>query len=422
MNFKNNLGLINPALLVGVLVIIIILFVVSQIFLSNKIEKRSKPNPVISSSFTPTPYASSSNSRVSSPTPVSSTASVTASPKPTSTIKPTTPPINTSGTNTSYNVNVLVVKYFPLTSDGKYLNINVTGDVSDEFGYIRQKTESITQNLKNAIEKASRYLGYTNNSVPQSLNYNILEVREYNQAVPISSNGYRTTYPDYSQIMADQNICEYVSNRGVREVWLWAYQGPNKSDGQPYLGIDESKMSGPFGDISNSYRYNDMPVCNYSYRVYTFNYGRGTAEAFESWGHQLEAELDAVDKDLFRTSFQGPIYPQTQSVNGRCGSVHNPPNARSEYDRNNPNPQKSDCLSWNPDSLGSLTDISCQNWGCEDRGDSDNPALNYMVWMWQNMPGRENAKTYQGKKLRNWWDIHGDFDNVMRNNGRLTTP
>lgn len=122
----------------------------------------------------------------------------------------------------------------------------------------------------------------------------------------------------------------------------------------------------------------------------------------------MEAELDAVDRTLFRDKFQGPNYPQTLGVNGRCGSVHNPPNARSEYDRNNPNPQKTDCLDWNPDSLGTLSDISCTNWGCQGE-----PDLNYMIWNWQNLPGRNNNKTYQGQQFRNLWDIHSDFDKVM---------
>jgi hypothetical protein len=182
-------------------------------------------------------------------------------------------------------------------------------------------------------------------------------------------------------------------------------------------------MSGPFGDISNSNRVNDMPLCTSTYVVYTFNYARGTGEAFENWGHQMEAQLEAVDiDDIFRSKFQGPNYPQTEGVIGRCGDVHNPPNARFEYDRGNPNPQSSDCLDWNPDSLGTLSEISCKNWGCDQISDSDNPPLNYMIWNWQNLPGINNPKEYQGKQLRNWWDIYGDFDGTMANSRRLTLP
>ena len=39
--------------------------------------------------------------------------------------------------------------------------------------------------------------------------------------------------------------------------------------------------------------------------------------------------------------------------------------------------------------------------------DSNNPSLNFMIWNWQNLPGINNTKTYQGKQLRNLWDIYG---------------
>lgn len=129
----------------------------------------------------------------------------------------------------------------------------------------------------------------------------------------------------------------------------------------------------------------------------------------------MEAELDVVDRVLFRDIFQGPVHPQTSGEIGRCGSVHNPPNARWEYHQDNSQPSKSDCLDWNPDGLGKLSLISCKNWGCNYKSDSDNPALNYMVWNWQNLPGKDSNKIYKGNKLRNFWAIHGNFDIVMKN-------
>lgn len=307
-----------------------------------------------------------------------------------------------------YTMKVLVIKYFPLTSDGQNIDVTVTGDVGETYTTIKQRTINITNNLVNSLPEASSYLGYKDNSSTPSLNYQVVDTKEYTQAVPMVTDGTRR--PDYSKIMTDNSICSYV-NQGVSEVWLWAYQGPSyPGGGGAYLSISESKMSGPFGDISNSPRYNDMPQCGKTYRVYTFNYRNGTAEAMESWGHQMEAEMDVVDSGLFRGKFQGPNYPQTLGINGRCGSVHNPPNARFEYDKNNPTSQKSDCLDWNPDGEGTLFDISCQNWTCIE---SEDPPRKYMIWNWQNLPGRNNTKTYQGKPLRNFWDIHGDFDRVM---------
>lgn len=328
-------------------------------------------------------------------------------------------PNNPTQTDTSYySMGVLVIKYFPLTTDGVSIDVNVTGDVSDSYNIIRQRTINITSNLIYSLEKASIYLGYKNSSASSSLHYQIVDTKEYKQAVPIKPVSSKPTYPNYYNIMQSHNICDYVENKNVKEVWLYAYQGPNKADGHPYLDIYESKMSGPQGDISNSGRENDMPTCKTTYRVYTFNYGRGTSEALESWGHQMEAELRTVDSTLFGL-FQGPNYPPNLGQTGRCGSVHNPPNATEEYDRSNPIPWKSDCLDWNPEGLGTIAEIDCKNWGCEDKGDKNNPSLNYMIWMWENLPGKDNNKTYQGKKLRNWWDVHGDFDNVITKNKRL---
>lgn len=325
------------------------------------------------------------------------------------------------GSTAGYSLGVLVLKYFPLTSNGQNIDISVTGDTGEPYDVIKKRTEEVTNQLKISLEKASSYLGYKNPNAQPALRYTIVDTKEYKQAVPIKAKPGRPTVPDYNGILSSQNICDYVNNKNVKEIWLWAYQGPNKpGDNQPYLGISESKMSGPFGDISNSFRDNDMPSCGKTYRVYTFNYGRYTAEALESWGHQIESEMDAVDRNLYRDRFQGPNYPQTLGVNGRCGSVHNPPNARFEYDRGNPTPQKSDCLDWNSDSMGTLSDISCQNWGCSnDDPIANNFALNYQIWLLQNMPGRDNTKTYQGKQFRNWWDVHGDFDNVMANSRTL---
>jgi hypothetical protein len=43
---------------------------------------------------------------------------------------------------------------------------------------------------------------------------------------------------------------------------------------------------------------------------------------------------------------EGPNSPGTLGVTGRCGSAHNPPNGRFEYDRFDPAPNPSDCPDW----------------------------------------------------------------------------
>jgi hypothetical protein len=325
---------------------------------------------------------------------------------------PAPSPLPPSGNGGGYAMNVLVLKYFPLTSNKNNINKSVTGDVGDSYAAVRQRTINITKNLIADIPKATKYLGYKNASAPASLSYKVVATKEHKKAVPIKASHGIPTYPNYSKVLTDNSICSYVNNKHVNEVWIWAYQGPDKSNGYPSLAISESKMSGAYGDISNSWRFDDMPRCSHTYVVYTYNYGRGTAEAFHSWSHQIESEVKAVDSSLFNL-FQGNSHPQASHVNGRCGSVHNPPNSRFEYDYANTKAQKSDCLDWRPGGGGKLTSISCKTWGCNYISDNNNSQLNWLMWMWQNMPGKNNTKTYQGKHLRNWWDIHGKFDSVM---------
>jgi hypothetical protein len=316
----------------------------------------------------------------------------------------------------SYDKNVLVISYFPLTEEGT-VDVDITGEeVLEGVSYeeIKQKTEDITDNLVLFRGEASRYLGYADSSAEPALNYHIIDAIEHQEAVPID-NSRIPLYPDYPGIMSEHDICDYVDNRGLDEVWIWAYQGYPETK----LHGSESRMSGPFGDISNSPKFNDMPVCSSTYVVYTYNYARGTAEAFENWGHQIEVELAHIDADILGR-FQGPNYPRLLDEPGRCGSVHNAPNAAFEYDRFSPDPHPSDCLDWDPDGLGELSDISCETWGCGVETDTGNSPLLYMIWLYQNLPGINNDKEFQGEQLRNWWDLQGDFDNVMANSRSLT--
>jgi hypothetical protein len=320
----------------------------------------------------------------------------------------------------AYDMGVLVLKYFPLTADGQNIDIGVTGDVGDPLATVRSRVDGITANLVAGLARGSTYRGDADASAQPSLRYSIVDTKEFHAAVPSVPSTLNPSYPrraDYGTILRDVPICDYVDGQGVDEVWIWAYQGPHQLD------ISESKMSGPYGDISNSYRLNDMPRCSRTYVVYTYNYGRGTAEAIEDHGHQIEAELSQIDQHLFRDLFEGPNYPGTLGVTGRCGSVHNPPNARFEYDRFDPAPNPSDCLDWKPDGLGAVSQISCATWGCVDRGDTDNPPLNYMIWWMQNLPGDANSIQYQAHQLRNWWDVVGNWDAVMAAGPSLTvTP
>ncbi len=212
-----------------------------------------------------------------------------ASPAGTAGLAPTAP----------YQMGVLVLKFYPLTADGQNIDLAVTGDVGDPLPVIQARVDAITGNLVADLARGSAYRGYENPAAPPSLTYSIVDTKELHSAVPTLPSTLNPSYPlraNYDAILRDVSICDYVDGRGVDEVWIWAYQGPHQLD------ISESKMSGSYGDISNSYRLNDMPRCSRTYTVYTYNYGRGTAEAIESHSHQLEAEFGTSMRTCSGTS------------------------------------------------------------------------------------------------------------------------
>jgi hypothetical protein len=314
---------------------------------------------------------------------------------------------------------VVVLKYFPLTQDGQNIDINVTGDVGDPLVDVQARVDAMTTRVAAALSEGSKYRGYVDSGATAEATYTVVDTKEFHTPVPAVPSSLNPSYPmraDYTSIMASIDICDYVTNKGVDQVWIWAYQGPHQLD------ISESKMSGPYGDISNSYRLNDMPECGRTYTVYTYNYGRGTAEAIHDHGHQLEAELAEVDSHLFRDLFEGTTPYPAGIATGRCGSIHNPPNARFEYDWANPTANPTDCLAWTPDSLGPTTDMSCSTWGCSDNGDENNPQRNWIVFWMQNLPGAGNSITFHGRPMRDWWDVHFDFDTVMGTCKTLVMP
>ncbi len=319
----------------------------------------------------------------------------------------------------SRSVKVLVLKYFPVTADGKTLDRNVTGDVGDALATVRSRVSAMTTSVAAGLMEGSRYRGYADPAAPADLTFEVVDTKEFLTAVPAIPSTFQPAYlirPDYATILNSIDICSYVRDQGVGQVWIWAYNGAHALD------ISESKMSGPYGDVSNSRRLNDMPACGRTYTVFTYNYGRGTAEAIHDHGHQLEAELTEVDAHLFGDLFVGTVAHPGGVATGRCGSVHNPPNARFEYDYVDAAANASDCLNWTPDGLGAVTPLSCTAWGCVDKSDTDNAQRNWLVWWMQNLPGRGNQITFQGRALVNWWDAYYDFDAVMGSCRTLVSP
>lgn len=290
---------------------------------------------------TPPPSPSPSPTPVPTPTPTPPT------PEPQPEPEPEPRPVP----SLNYNIPVLVLKYFPIR-DGK-IDPDVTG-MSDELAVVRARVDKLTTDVAESLEKGSIYHGYEDAEAVPSLHYTIIEEKEFLAAMPLSNKEipwnkgiYR---PDYYQILNEINICDYIENKGVKEVWVWGYHHGN-------LEPAESNMAGPYGDISNSERIDDMPVCNKTYTLYNYNYSRGLSEALEDHTHQIEAVLKYADHNLFWDKFVRPYGSQTE-IN-HCGWTHYPPNGRSDYDWYNEEYVWSDCEDWKPDGSGTEAQINC---------------------------------------------------------------
>jgi hypothetical protein len=312
---------------------------------------------------------------------------------------------------TSYTIPVLSLRYFP-TSDGVNLNSSVTG-ITSTLVNIRSTVNKIRDGTISALDSGSIYHGYKDPTATPSLNYTIYEEKEFLAEIPKSTQ--YTPFPDHFKIFSDpsigvSNICEYVENKGVKEVWIWMYHTSN-------IAPIESNMAGPYGDISNSYRQPDLPTCSKTYTVYEYNYGRDAAMAIEDHGHQIEAIFSYVDNTLWN-KWINPINNPIPTVN-HCGNVHYPPNGTTDYDWENPSNVYSNCEDWHPDGSGVVQTVNCHTWSgttCTDDG-----GLKYKIWWMQNIPGLNNSLVYNGSNLKNWWDFFGDFDTAVASGKSLTT-
>ena len=193
---------------------------------------------------------------------------------------------------------VLVIKYFP-TADNVTINTVVTATDIPAGTTIAQKratTNTLDAGLLANLGKGSTYHGYKNPLTTPSLNYSIVGEIEYLAEVPKVA-GSSIGLVDYYKIMNDINISDWVNNHGVKEVWIWGYEGNSNYP----LRLWESNFASTWGDISNSNRDpNDLPIIpNKSYTVYHYNYGRDLGCALEDHGHQIEAILNWVEDGNF---------------------------------------------------------------------------------------------------------------------------
>ena len=310
-------------------------------------------------------------------------------------------------------VPVVVVKFFPV-KDGK-IDAEATGGYNQPLEKMRAWTDKITETTIYAMEQGSRYHGYKDENAEPSLDYEVVAIYEFREPTPRTFKG-KQPMPDYNEIMKKIDGRTWVEEKGVKEVWIFSYHSK-------VMGLWESNMSSPWGDISNSDRDpKDLPVYKSTYTVYTYNYGRGPSEAMENHIHQIEHVINYVDgrdrtdpdewdKLLFWGKFVGSdrshkMIPTDEGF-CRCGWAHYPPNGEGDYDWRNKRTVMSDIEDWKPDGSGEKKAVSSDIW----EGDS----YKWFIYWMQSIPGKDNGLTYNGKPLTNWWVIVGDFDYVMKN-------
>ena len=293
---------------------------------------------------------------------------------------------------------MLLVHYFPVRA-GR-IERRVTGDVDAPLDAIREHCARTTSEVSAALERGSTFHGYKDPTATPSLRYEVAGSVEYLEPLPTwPKPGHAVPMTDYNAILERAGIREWVKERGVKEVWLWAYHGG-------VIDMWESNMAGPWGDISNSdCDPHDLPVLDRSYTVYHYNYQRGASEAVEDHMHQIERVLDHADHLLFWEKFVG------KTGEGRCGWAHFPPNGERDYDWANRKKVWTDIEDWQPDG-GPKQQMNCERWNGQ--------SLDWFIYWMQNVPGAGNGIAFRGRPLTNWWRFIGDWDAANAGAARLT--
>ena len=317
-------------------------------------------------------------------------------------------------------IKVFVVSYFPVKGD--QIDQGATKDVGGSYADLKAKTEALTKECARLLEDGSRFRGYKNPDAKPALRYEVVGSMEFKEAIPVRKPASGETpeetiggtpmpqeppMPDYNAIMNRIDVKKWVEYRGVQQVWMWGYHGPN--------GLWESNMSSPTGDVSNSDRdEKDLPILKKTYTVYHYNYGRGVGEMLENHMHQLEHVLNWADgRDvtppekwnelLFWGIFVGSDASHKIVTNpARCGWTHYAPNSESDYDWANPRYVETDIEDWKPDGIGKTQRMNADRW--------ERDAIKWRVYWLQAIPGLDHGLTYKGKKLRNWWSFVSDWD------------
>jgi hypothetical protein len=337
-------------------------------------------------------------------------------------------PAPTPSSQYTSTINVAQISYIPLDAQG-YVDSNYAGFNNFLGSSMLDRVNVTSAEQAKALGIESEYNGALNQpqySVP-SLQYKITYTQNYSAPAPVSSQFQEL---DYMAMMNKENICNLVDNQGVREVWLWTYANDK------IASLVESNMAqgtiskaywshGAYGDISNSYQLNDLPVCNHTYVVYnhSYNYTQALGYALHDHGHQIEYEMDYLNHNLWSGGYQNPF--GTNYGLTHCGTVHNPPdtNASDPYDYVSQFSVRSSCESGGWLANGSGTAVSCTTWyGINNACDQYDEGAKYYIWYGQSLPAANSNMVLQGRQLRNWWGFFSDYDKAIASGGLLQPP
>lgn len=272
---------------------------------------------------------------------------------------------SSSSTSQSKQVKMMVIQYIP---PGGVETIYPGATIPDPTSFMKNI-------MVPAMNKATKFHGYSNPSVPQAINFILADedIHTIEGPPPMRNDNYlgfppkdsnQPGYLDMPTIFKTQSICNIAKQKDIKVVALiMADYGPYAPKGfEDY--ITGSKGIPTNGPILQGRDYCDDKTIYIVAPVYT----RGLAEALESYDHHLESVF---------AHFRGTDYFKWNDKDS-CGTDHNPPNARNEYDRSNTTNFQSDCRNWQPDGTGVKETLNCNAWDCTGNG--------WLVWWMQNMP------------------------------------
>jgi hypothetical protein len=310
---------------------------------------------------------------------------------------PTTSPSPTPQQPTKI-INAMVVAYLPPEGIAYHYPEAV---ITDPIAFTKNQ-------LFPAMKEASKYHGYSNPRAFAALEYQVQPSAIFIENNPPRNTAYEYSY-DYGELFNKYNVCNYAKQNNIGAVFLWA-AGQGIYEGKMY----ESAVTGLRQETNGAH----LSYCDdKTIVVYGLNYERGLAEALESYGHHLE-EVFSMWRPEYRawSDFDKPRNDNLWGRGDSCGDVHNPPNARCEYDRSNangwlecgsptaPSSVLSDCQNWKPVGPNQLQNLDCKVWGCSELWNGPD-AERYIIWWMQNMPGYANGLTLaNGKPVPSWWD------------------